>query len=247
MQASMAGAVIILGMTLIYLICRLIAGRISIVSRAYERDKDRLIRRQIAHSLEESAPIHLDTGTIGEGCLSGGALLSAGAATETVSAQMAFADEPWIITGGSGLSAAVEKDAVQTGMDAADYGNAFDADSVVFTGVSAVPHAAGNHAAVDMKPSALHLSMGSFGPVTALSDTVYAKGEALCTAGDDLISQAVSTVAADAVYVGEQFTEIPNALSRNEKKDPALLAMDVMRWVLAAAAAVFIFMGLRGI
>ncbi len=242
-----AGAVIILGMALIYLICRLTAGKIRMASRAYDRDKDRLIRRQIANSLEESAPIHLDIGSCGEGSLSGGAVLSAAEATETVSAQMAFADEPWMITGAGGMAAAVEKDAVQTGMDAADYGNSFDSDSVTFSGVSAVSHAAGNSAALEMKPSALHLSMGSFGSMPALTDTLCSKGEALCIAGDDLISQAVGTVTADAVYVGEQFAEIPKSLSRQEKKDPALLAMDVMRWLLAAGVAVFVFMGLRGI
>ena len=247
MQASMAGAVIILAMALIWLICRLLAGKIRITSRAYDREKDRLIRRKSAASLEESAPIHLDIGSCAEGGLAGGSLLAAAEATETVSAQMAFADEPWMITGGSGVSAAVEKESVQTGMDAADYGNSFDSDSVVFSGISPVSHAAGNSTALEMKPSALHLSMGSFGPLQALSDTVYSKGEALCIAGDDLVSQAVGTVTADAVYVGEQFAEVPDALGRNEKKDPALLAMDVMRWILAAAAVVFIVMGLRGL
>lgn len=247
MQASLAGAVIIPGMALIYLICRLVAGKLRITSRAYDRDRDRLVRRQIANSLEESAPIHLDIGGCSEGCLSGGSVLAAAEATETVSAQMAFADEPWMITGASGAAAAVEKDAVQTGMDAADYGNSFDPDCVTFSGISSVSHAAGNNAALEMKPSALHLSMGSFGPVSALSDTLYSKGESLCVAGDDLVSQAVGTVTADAVYIGEQFAEVPGALSRKERKDPALLAMDVVRWLLTAAVIVFIVMGLRGI
>ena len=243
----MTGAVIIGGMIIIYLICRLITGKIGIISRGYYRGKDRLIRRQIANSLEESAPIHLDIGNSGEGSLAGGAVLSAAEATEAVSAQMAFADEPWTITGSGGLSAAVEKDAVLTGMEAADYGNSFDSDCAVFTGVSSAVHMTGNSAALEMAPKALHLSMGEFGPVSALSDTVYTKGEALCIGGDDLISQAVGTVTADAVYIGEQFTEIPDAMARGEKKDPALFAMDVIRWILIAGLAVFIAMGLRGI
>ena len=49
------------------------------------------------------------------------------------------------------------------------------------------------------------------------------------------------------IIVGEQFVEIPDSLSRKEKKDPSLLAMDVFRWVLIAAIAVFTVMGLRGI
>ena len=247
MQASPAGAVIILGMVLVFLICWLIAGRIRIVSRSYNREKDRLIRRQIAYSLEESAPIHLDIGGSGEGSLSGGAMLSAAEATETVSAQMAFADEPWMITASGGIAAAYEKDSVQTGMDAADYGNSFDSDCAALSGVAPVSHLAGNSSALEVKPSALHLSMGAFGSIPALSDTVCSKGDILCIAGDDLISQAVETVTADAVYIGEQFTEIPDSLSRKEKKDPALLAMDVFRWVLIAAIAVFTVMGLRGI
>ncbi len=247
MQASMAGAVIIGGMIMIYLLCRLITAKIGISSRGYNRGKDRLIRRQIANSLEESAPIHLDIGSSGEGNLAGGAVLSAAEATETVSAQMAFADEPWMITGTGGLSAAVEKDAVRTGMEAADYGNSFDSDCTVFTGVSSAVHMTGNSTALEMAPNALHLSMGEFGPFSALSDTVYNKGEALCVGGDDLLSQAVGTVTADAVYVGEQFVEIPDALARGEKKDPALFAMDVLRWILVAAVAAFAVMGLRGI
>ena len=247
MQASPAGAVIILGMVLIFLICWLIAGRIRIISRSYNREKDRLIRRQIAYSLEESAPIHLDIGSSGDGSLSGGAMLSAADATETVSAQMAFADEPWMITASSGVASANEKDSVQTGMDAADYGNSFDSDCTAFSGVAPVSHFAGNSSALEAKPSALHLSIGAFGSISALADTMCSKGDILCVAGDDLLSQAVGTVTADAVYVGEQFTEIPDSLSRKEKKDPALLAMDVFRWVLIAAIAVFTVMGLRGI
>ena len=243
----MAGAVIIAGMVIIYLVCRLITGKIRIASRGYNRSKDRLIRRQIANSLEESAPIHLDIGHSGEGSLAGGAVLSAAEATEAVSAQMAFADEPWMITGSGGFSSAVEKDAVLTGMEAADYGNSFDSDCAVFTGVSSAVHMTGNSAALEMAPKALHLSMGEFGPLSALSDTLYAKGDALCIGGDDLLSQAAGTVTADAVYVGEQFTEIPDALARCEKKDPALFAMDVIRWVMIAGIAVFIIMGLRGI
>ena len=247
MQTSLAGAVIILVMALVYLVCRLIIRRAGIVSRAYNREKDRLIRRQIASSLEESAPIHLDIGSCGEGNLSGGTVLAAGEATETVSAQMAFADEPWMITTPSGITAAYEKESVRTGMDAADYGNSFDSDCAAFSGASAVSHAAGNMSALEMKPSALHLSMGSFGAVSAVSDTVYSKGEILCVAGDDLMTQAVGTVTADAVYVGEQFVEIPDSLSRKEKKDPSLLAMDVVRWILIGVMVVFAAMGLRGI
>ncbi len=247
MQASMTGAVIILGMIMIYLVCCLATGKIRISSRGYHRDKARLIRRQIANSLEESAPIHLDIGNSSEGNLAGGVLLSAAEMTETVSAQMAFADEPWMITGSSGLAAAVEKDAVRTGMEAADYGNSFDSDCAVFTGVSSEVHMTGNSTALDMAPNALHLSMGEFGPVSALSDMVYSKGEALCIGGNDLLSQAVGTVTADAVYIGEQFTEIPDALARCEKKDAALFAMDVLRWLLIAGIAAFVVMGLRGI
>ena len=247
MQASLAGAVIIGGMVIIYAVCWLITGKLGIISRGYNRSKDRLIRRQIANSLEESAPIHLDVGNSGEGNLACGVVLSAAEATEAVSAQMAFADEPWMITGSGGLSSAVEKDAVLTGMEAADYGNSFDSDCAVFTGVSSAVHMTGNSAALEMEPKALHLSMGEFGPVSALSDTLYNKGDALCIGGDDLLSQAVGTVTADAVYIGEQFAEIPDALARGEKKDPALFAMDVIRWILIAGIAAFIVMGLRGI
>ena len=247
MYSSKVGAVIILAIALIYLICRLAAGRIGLRSRAYGRDKDRLIRKQIAASLEESAPIHLDVGSSAEAGLSGGAVLAAADATNTVSAQMAFADEPWVITGGGGLAAAAEKDAVRMGMEAADYGNSFDSDCTVFSGVSSVEHGAGNSAVLEMEPSALHLSMGSFGPSGALADTLYTHGEILCVGGDDLLSQAAAAVSADAVYVGEQYTEIPDSLSRKEKKNPALIAMDVMRWVLIAAVVVFAVMGLSGL
>jgi len=247
MQASRAGAVIILAMVLVYLVCRLFAAHIRLFSRAYQRDKDRLIRRRIADSLEESAPIHLDIGHSSEGSLAGGAVLSAAEATETVSAQMAFADEPWVITGSGGLTAALEKDAVRTGMDAADYGSSFDTDCVVYSGGAVMAHTAGNAAALETQPSALHLSMGGFGPASALTDTICRKDEALVVSGDDLLSQAVGTLSADAVFIGEQFTEIPDSLNRTEKKNPALLAMDILRWMLIAVTVVFAVMGLRGL
>ncbi len=243
----MVGAVIILIMALVYLMCRLFAGRIRISSRAYNRGKDCLIRKQIAVSLEESAPIHLDIGNSAEGSLAGGAVLAAADATDTVSAQMAFADEPWMITGPGGLSSTLEKDAVRMGMEAADYGNSFDGDCSVFTGISSVEHTAGNSAVLEMKPSALHLSIGSFGPAEALSDTLYSRGEILCVGGDDILSQAVGTVSANAVYIGEQFAEIPDSLDREESKNPALMAMDVVRWVLIAAVVAFAAMGLSGL
>lgn len=246
MIASRAGAVIILAMVLVYLICRLFAAHIGLVSRAYHREKNWLIRSRIADSLEESAPIHLDIGNSNEGSLAGGAVLSAAAATETVSAQMAYADEPWVITGSGGLTAVLEKDAVRLGMDAADYGSSFDTDCAVYTGASGMEHIAGNAAALEKAPSALHLSMGGFGPAAALTDTLCRKDEVLMVGGDDLLSQAVGTVSADAVFVGEQFTEIPDSLKRTEKKDPALLAMDILRWVIIAAIAAFAAMGLNG-
>lgn len=246
MQASRLGAVIILAAALVYLICRLVISRFKLASRGYNRPKDQLIREQIAGSLEESAPIHLDIGTNGDGDLAGGSILAAAEATDTVSAQMAFADEPWMITGSGGLAASAEKDAVRSGMEAADYGNAYDADASLFTGSSPYFHEAGNRTALETAPSALHLSIGSFGAATALSDTLCAQGEILCVGGDDLLTQAVGTVSADAVYVGEQFTEIPDSLDREEKKNPALLAMDVMRWVLIAAVVIFAAAGLSG-
>ena len=246
MQASRVGAVIVLTMALIYLLCRLIIGRTRVVSRAYYRIKDDLVRKQIAHSLEVSAPIHLDIGNSCEGSLAAGSALSAAEATETVSAQMAFADEPWMITGSGGFMTAFEKDAVQTGMEEADYGSSYDADCAVYTGASGMEHAAGNAAALEMEPSALHLSMGSFGPAAALTDMASTRGEVLCVGGDDLVAQALGTVSADAVFIGEQFVEIPDSLHRMERKNPALLAMDILRWVLIAVIAAFAAMGLSG-
>ena len=246
MQASRVGAVIVLTMALIYLLCRLLIGRIRIVSRAYYRFKDDLMRRQIANSLEVSAPIHLDIGNCCEGSLAAGAVLAAAEATETVSAQMAFADEPWMITGSGGFMTAFEKDAVQTGMERADYGSSFDADCAVFTGTSCMAHNAGNAAALEMEPSALHLSMGSFGPAASLTDMASDRGEVLCVGGDDLVTQALGTVSADAVFIGEQFVEIPDSLHRKEKKNPALLTMDILRWMLIAVIVAFGTMGLIG-
>ncbi len=246
MQASRVGAVIVLTMALIYLLCRLFVGRTRIVSRAYYRFKDDLIRKQIANSLEVSAPIHLDIENSCEGNLAAGAVLSAAEATETVSAQMAFADEPWMITGSGGFLTAFEKDAVQTGMEKADYGSSFDSDCAVYTGASCMVHNAGNAAALEMEPSALHLSIGSFGPVTALTDMASARGEVLCVGGDDLVAQALGSVSADAVFIGEQFVEIPDSLHRSEKKNPALLAMDILRWMLITVTIVFAAMGMFG-
>ena len=247
MQTTRLTTVIILIMACIYLICRLLGKRIRLSSRAYNRAKDILIRSRIADSLEESAPIHLDLNDGGEGALGGGTVLTAAAATETVSAQMAYADEPWAITAPGGFAANLEKDAVQMGMKAADYSSAYSPDCSVFTGTSPLTHFTGNNASLDLAPSALHLAVGSFGTAPALADTLYNKGEALCVGGDDLLSQAVGTVSANAVYVGEQHTEIPDSLDHSEKLTTSLLAMDVMRWEIAAAIIILAGAGLSGI
>ena len=247
MQTSWLTAVFVLIIAGVYFICRLVGSRVSLVSRAYNRGKDRLIRSQIAKSLEESAPIHLDVNDGGESALGGGTILAAAKATETVSAQMVFSDEPWAITSSGGMAVNIEKDAVHMGMSAADYGSFFDSNCAVFTGMAPFEHLAGNSSVLEKEPSALHLSLGSFGASTALSDTIHSKGEVLCVGGDDLISQAVGTVTADAVYVGEQFAEIPNAMDHEEKKDPSLMAMDVMRWLVIGAIIIFAGVGLTGI
>ncbi len=248
MRASSVEAVFILAVTGIYLICRLIGGHLRLTSRAYHREKDRLLRRQIEASLEYSAPIHLDIGSSSEGGLAGGAALSAAEAAATVSAQMAFADEPWVITAAGGLDTAVEKDTVRSAMEAADYGNSYDPDCTVFTGTGDIEHSAGNSFTLEKEPSALHFTIGSSGPASAaLSDTLYSKGEILCVAGDDLLAQAVGTLSADAVFIGEEYTEIPDSLDHKMKNDPALIAMDVMRWVVIAAVVLFAAAGLSGI
>lgn len=248
MRASSVGAVFILAIAGIYLICRLIGGHLKLTSRSYTREKDRLVRRQIEKSLEKAAPIHLDIGSSCEGGLAGGASLSAAEATGTVSAQMAFADEPWVITAGSGLDTAVEKDAVRMGMEAADYGNSYTPDCSVFSGAGDIEHTAGNSFSLEKEPNALHLLIGSAGPAAAaLSDTLYSKGEILCVGGDDLLAQAVGTVSADAVFVGEQYAEIPDSLDHREKKNPVLITMDIMRWVVIAAVVIFAAAGLSGI
>ena len=247
MQASSVGAVFILAVTGIYLVCRLIGGYFRLTSRAYNREKDLLIRRQIETSLENSAPIHLDIGGSCEGGLAGGAALSAAEATGTVSAQMAFADEPWAITAAGGLDTSLEKDAVRMGMEAADYGTSYDADCSVFTGTGDIGHSSGNSVALEKEPNALHLTIGSAGPASAvLTDTLYSRGEILCIGGDDLLAQAVGTVSADAVFIGEQYMEIPDSLDHKEKKNPALIAVDIMRWVVIAAVILFAAAGLSG-
>ena len=160
---------------------------------------------------------------------------------------MVFADEPWAITAPGGISVNIQKDAVRTGMEAADYGSSYGSDFGTFTGISPLEHLAGNAAALEKAPSALHLSIGSFGAAPALTDALYNEGEVLGIGGTDLLSQAVGTVTADAVYVGEQYTEIPDALDKTEKKSSVLLAMDIMRWVVITAIVVFAVFGLSGL
>ena len=247
MQSSRLTAVIILIMAVIYFLCRFIASHIKFSSRSYNRAKDRLIRSRIGKSLETSAPIHLDINDGGESGLGNGSLMTAAAATGTVSSQMAYADEPWEITSQGGMAVNIEKDAVRTGMENADYGTAFDANCSVFSPSAPYEHLAGNSAVMESTPSVLHLSLGSFGASPALSDTLYSKGEILCVGGDDLVSQAVAAVSADAVYVGEQSVEIPDSLDHSEKNNAALLAMDVVRWLVIAVIVVFAGIGLTGI
>ena len=247
MQTSRLTAALILIMAGVYIICRLVGSSKRLHSRAYNRSKDRLIRSQIVKSLEESAPIHLDINDSGEAALGGGVMLAAAKTADTVSAQMAFADEPWAITAPGGLAVNIAKDSVRSGMEAADYGNSYDANCAVFSGTAPYEHTAGNAAALELAPSALHLAIGSFGASSALNDTLHAKGDILCVGGDDLISQAVGTVAADAVFVGEQYTEIPDSLDHIKKVNSSLLAMDIVRWLIIAAIIVFAGVGLTGI
>lgn len=247
MQTTRLTALMILIMAGIYLICRLIGNKSKLASRAYNRTKDQLIRSRIARSLEESAPIHLDINDGGDTAMGSGSVLAAAQATGTVSAQMAYADEPWAITVPGGFSGNLEKDAVRMGMAAADYSSSYYADCSAFTGTSSFLHTAGNSAVLEMKPSALHLALGSFGTSPALNDTLYSKGEVLCVGGDDLISQAVASVSADAVYVGEQFTEISDSLDHAEKTNSSLLTMDILRWLIISVIVIFAGIGLTGI
>lgn len=247
MQTTRLVSLIIFTMAMIYLFCRMFINRSKLFSRVYNRDKDSLIRKHIAKSLEESAPIHLDLGDNGEASLSGGAVLVAAGAADTISAQMAFADEPWTITAPGGFAVNIQKDAVRTGMETADYGSSYNSDFGTFSGISPFVHLAGNAAALEKEPNALHLSIGSFGSAAALTDPLFSKGEVLGIGGTDLVSQAVGTVTADAVYVGEQFAEIPDALDRTEKKSSALFAMDVTRWAVIAAILIFTAFGLAGL
>lgn len=247
MQTTRLTAVMILIIAGIYLICRLIGNKSKLANRAYNRAKDQLIRSRIARSLEESAPIHLDISDGGDAAFGSGSVLAAAQATETVSAQMAYADEPWAITVPGGFSGSLEKDAVRMGMKAADYSSSYYADGSVFSGTAPFLRAAGNLTALEMKPSTLHLAVGSMSTVPAINDALYSKGEVLCVGGDDLISQAVAAVSADAVYVGEQFTEIPDSLDHAEKTNSSLLAMDVVRWAVIGAVLVFAGIGLTGV
>ena len=247
MQTTRLTAVMILIMAGVYLICRLLGNKSKLASRAFNRTKDRLIRSRIARSLEESAPIHLDISDGGDTALGSGCVLAAAQATGTVSAQMAYADEPWAITIPGGFAGNLEKDAVRMGMEAADYSNSYYADCSAFSGTAPFIHAAGNSAALEMQPSALHLAIGSFGTAPALNDTLYTKGEVLCVGGDDLISQAVASVSADAVFVGEQFNEISDSLDHAEKTNSSLLAMDILRLLVIGAVVVFAGIGLTGI
>ena len=247
MQTTRLTSVIILIMAVIYLICRFIGSYSKFPSRGYNRSKDKLIRSRIGKSLEDSAPIHMDINDGGETALGSGTLLTTASATGTVSTQMAYADEPWVITSSGGMAVNIEKDAVRMGMEQANYSNAYDTRCSVFSPSSSFEHLAGNAAAMGSSPSVLHLSVGSFGASPALADTLYSKGEILCVGGDDLLSQAVAAVSADVVYVGEQSVEIPDSLDHSEKNNSSLLAMDILRWVIVLIIVAFAGLGLTGI
>lgn len=247
MQSSTIGAAVILVISAVYLASLLLKDNIKLVGRAYSRSKDIRLRSQIASSLEEASPIHLDVGNTVEGDLGGGSVLASMEATEAVSSQMAYADEPWTITGSAGSAAAFEKDAVKRGMESADYSGSYDADCATLTGVSAFAHIAGNYAALEKDPVALHLSIGSFGAAAALNDPICSHGEVICAAGDDPLTQAVSVLTADEVYVGEQVYEIPDALRRGERKNAALMTMDAARIIVIVMIMVFTAAGLSGI
>ncbi len=247
MQSSTIGAAVILVISVVYFASLIMKDNIKLVGRAYARGKDIRLRSQIANSLEEARPIHLDVGSTVEGNLGGGSVLVSMEATEAVSAQMAYADEPWTITASAGSAAAFEKDAVKRGMESADYSASYDADCAAMTGISTFAHLAGNYAVLEKEPVALHLSIGSFGPAAALNDPICSHGEVICAAGDDPLTQAVSVLTADEVYVGEQVYEIPDSLRRAERKNAALMTMDAVRIIVIVMILIFTLAGLSGI
>lgn len=247
MPSSAIGAAVVLVILVCYLLSLVLKNKIKLTGRAYSRGKDERLRSQIANSLEEARPIHLDVGNAFEGDLGGGSVLASMEATEAVSSQMAYADEPWAITGSAGSAAAFEKDAVQRGMENADYAGSFDADCAAMTGISAFTHTAGNYASLEKEPAALHLSVGAFGPAAALNDPLCSHGEVICAAGDDPVTQAVSMLTADEVYVGEQVYEIPDSLRRAERKNAALMTMDAARIAVVVVILIFTAAGLSGI
>lgn len=246
MLTSYTGLIILGAAVIICAACSLFSGKARLHFTPGRAEKKQWLKERIADSLEECAPIHLNVGTASDSDLSNAAVLTAAEAGKTVSAQMAFADEPWLISSSSAAAGYFEKDAVKTGLDNADYGSDFDEDCTVYTGFSPVFHQAASDASLSNTPAALHLNIGSFGSTAALQDMGYDCSEGILTAGDDLSVQAVGLLTADRVFVGEESFELPLALKNEERTSPELLAMDVFRFAAAAVAAVVIILGVIG-
>lgn len=203
------------------------------------------LKAGISDSLEKSEPIHLNIGIQNDSDLNSGAGLTAMTGVENVSAQMAFADEPWRISCGSAGVAFFEKDAVKIGLDNADYGNDFEEDCTRYCGFSPVLHQAASISMNEGKPVALHMNLGTFGSSAVIQDLAYAPDERIFIAGDDLASQAVGLITADQVMIGEEQTEISGYMSGDSETDPSLLTMDILRFsvltVLIVTALIEIF------
>lgn len=246
MQTSVTGIVIIVIILLIYALCILIKDRLHPRNLFYQRAKDRWLRGQIADSLEECDPIHMDIGSYGNSDMAGISALTAMQTAQTVSGQMAFSDGPWLITCSSGAVSYFERDAIKQGLDMVDYGNEFDPDCTIYAGFSPVSHQAGMIGILDRSSAALHLDIGAFGAETALQDLAFDTQEGICIAGENLMSQAAGILTADEVYVGEQLFELPKSLDRESEADAGLMTMDILRFALGFALVAGILIGLTG-
>lgn len=239
MKASSEGFFVILTGVLLCLICYLLRYKWQPKKRYYDRDKDIQLRRRISESLETSLPIHLDVASSLEGDLAGGSALAAISAAVVVSPQMAFADEPWIVSCGTGTLSCFERDAVKTGLATVDYGNDLAADNTDFSGFSPISHAIASLCSLNGARTTLHLNIGAFGPGIILQDMVFPANEGICVVSDDLLSQASGVLCSDELYIGEQSFEIPQVLNQQYHKAVSLIAMDILRLIFILSASVY--------
>lgn len=240
MTSMNPGLIIILIVVLILLVCYLLRNRLHLIPLFQNNPRQKDLNSHLIEAYESGSIVHLDAVQADETSPVNASSLIALEAAEMLSHRFSAADQSPMVTGNSPLVHTIMRDVAAEGFRKAGLENEFEPEKIEFAGFDSHLHQAVALSVLEDETMPLHVNVGTIGAEIALQDMMFRGEEAILLAGDDLTGQAVGMVVADDLSIGEELFELPARLQvkQNEYRiEPALLAMDVLRWVFLAALA----------